>query len=524
MHIIQREKMDKKLTISLLAVIIVIAAAAVVLLNNDDGNKLTIESGTYPTNLMILGNANLDDHLDEKDVDYIRQLIDRGDIDYNKHYFADANFDGTIDEADAIRVEKMIAGEWDELVKCYYLNASFEIASFDMTAPDRKLITLICPPLDDVLILNPDLLVGTDMRPSIGKYKPQYEGILSSIEARNGIDLIDVGVASTPSMELIAQASKNNNGHMIVVCGDNSYGPTMEQTLESAGVQIIRIPTWEYGGTLPGLLTLAYLLDVDDDDGYDEMERAYDYMKWYKDVEGYVSSCVSSIPTSERPGVACTYAYTDPMQILGHYTGEYNNSLKLGIYDVTGEYLGNSATGGHGNAIDSEVISELVKNHGLDVLVGMVGSPFQVEDNQFGTGGSASQDQASYEGMKSVYDKWISRIGPSLSEEGEADFFITGYSFFSGVSEPVGELILGYYLYGEKYGFTLEMLEQKTNEYCKILGIYDMDGDGICNPLDENGRPYEWSFDYMNLIYAGEADEKNVMNREAGIEAWRNRV
>lgn len=514
--------MNNKVLAGLVVVVIVVAAGAYVMLNSDDGDKLSIESGVYPSNLMILGNANLDNYLDEKDVSYIEDLIADGNIDYNKNYFADANYDGKIDETDVEHVKKMMAGEWDELVNCYYLNANFEIASFDMTVPDRKLITLICPPLDNVLILNPDLLVGTDMRPSIGKYMPQYEAILDSIEDRNGIDLVDVGVAATPTTELIAQASKDNGGHMIVVCGDDSYGPTMEQTLGGAGVQVIRIPTWEYGGTLPGLLTLAYLLDVDDSDGYSEMDRAYEYTEWYNEVESYVSDCVKKVPTSERPGVTCTYTYTDPMQILGHYTGEYNNTQKLGIVDVTGKYLGDTATGGHGNAIDSEVISELVRNYSLDVLVGMVGSPFQIEDNQYGNGGAASVDQASYAGMKASYDKWMSRIGPALGGETGADFFITGYSFFTGVSEPLGQLILGYYLYGEEYGFTLDIIEQKVNEYCQMLGIYDVDGDGVCTPLSEDGRPYEWSFDYMNLIYAGEDNEKNIMNREASIEAWRN--
>lgn len=505
-----------KRTLGIIAVAVLAAVGAFALLDDGERSRPAIGTGEYPTNLMILGNADLNDRLDQGDADLIRQLIGSGDIDYGRHYFADANFDGRIDEDDAVRVEKMIAGEWDELVLCYYLNADFEIASFDMTAPDRKLITLICPPLDDVLILNPDLLVGTDMRPSTGKYRPQYEGVLSAIEDRNGIELLDVGLATSPSMELIAQASRDNGGHMIVVCGGDSYGPAMEKTLADAGVQIIRIPTWEYGGTLPGLLSLAYLLDVDDNDGYDEMERAYDYMEWYRGVEEYVASCVSGIPGSERPGVSCVYAYTDPMQILGRYTGEYSNSLKLGIADVTGKYLGGTSTGGHGNAIGPEVVSELVRSRGLDVLVGMVGSPFQVDEGQSGSRG----DQASYDGMRAAYDKWASRIGPSIGDGG-AELIITGYSFFSGVSEPLGQLILGYCLYGEEHGFTLGMLKQKTDEYCRILGIYDVDGDGACSPLDGSGRPYEWCFDCMNLVYAEEGSGKNIMNREAGIEAWR---
>lgn len=497
-------------------VIVVIVAAVGVyfaLGNGDERNSPNITDGEYPTNLMILGNANLDNYLNEADVAYIENLLQQDTIDYGNEYFADANNDGVIDQNDVTYLEQMLASNWDEIRYCYYLNANFEIDSFDMSVDDRHLVTLICPPLDDILILNPDLLLGTDMRPIQGKYLPQYEGILSEIEKSNGVKLMNVGVASSPDLETIAQMSANNGGHLIVVCGDDSYGPGMENTLAGAGVQVIRIPTWEYGGTLPGLLTLAYLLDVDDSDGYDEMENALNYVEWYEGVESYVQECVSKVPKSERPGVTCAYTYTDPMQILGTYTGEYNNSLKLGIDDVTGAYLHGQATGGHGNQIDAEVISELVVNHGLDVLVGMVGSPFQIEDNPYGTGGGASNDQASYQGMKATYDKWMAQIGAALGGEDGADFVITGYSFFSGVAEPVGELLLGYILYGEEYGFTLEYIEKIVNEYCDWIGILDIDGDGTTAPLDKNGRPYEWSYDYMNLIYAGEGDDRNILNR-----------
>ncbi|MDO5862510.1 MAG: hypothetical protein Q4Q58_06960, partial [Thermoplasmata archaeon] len=110
------------------------------------------------------------------------------------------------------------------------------------------------------------------------------------------------------------------------------------------------------------------------------------------------------------------------------------------------------------------------------------------------------------------YDKWVAELGPALEE---ADFFVTGYSFLSGASEPLGQLIIGYYLYGEEAGFTLEYLEQKVNEYCQWIGIYDIDGDGVTETYDEDGRPYEWCFGNMNLLYAGEGNSKNIMNRES---------
>lgn len=478
-------------------------------LGEGTGHGPDITEGVYPTNLMILGNANLDDYLDEKDAEHIRNVIDT-DYDYDTEYFCDANYDGVIDGRDLDYLEKMISGSWSEIRYCYYLNANFEIARFDMSVEDRHLITLITPPLDDVLILNPDLLAGTDMRPIQGKFLPQYENALKSIEERNGRTLVNVGLATSPDMEIIAKVSKNNGGRLIVVCGDDGYGPNMESVLGGSGVQIVRIPTWEYGGTLPGLLTLAFLLDVDDTDGHDEMEIALEYAEWYRSIESHVGDCIDKQSSDDRPGVACAYAYTVPLQILGSYTGEYNNVMKLGVRDVASAYLKGSGTGGHGNQINTEAVSEMVAHYGLNVLVGMVGAPFQVEDNRYGTGNSASKDQASYSAMKECYDGWRSRIGSAMDQ---ADLVITGYSFFSGASEPLGELILGYYLYGEEAGFTLDYLRQKVNEYCQWIGIYDIDSDGASTPYDSDGRAYEWSFDSMNLLYAGEGNPKNIMNR-----------
>lgn len=513
------------------AVVVVAAVAAALVASSGDGSDTygaDITDGEYPTNLMILGNANLDDYLDEDDVELIESLAESAPDDgdgyaefYGANYFADANYDGRIDGDDADCVRSMLEGEWDEIVYVYYLDANFEISSFDMTMSTRNLITLICPPLDNVLILNPDLLVGTDSRPLTGQFMPQYEGVLADIEERNGRTLYNVGLASSPTLETISAASAAYGGELVVVCGDDGYGEGMEDTLAASGVQVVRLPTWEYGGTLPGLLTLAFILDVDDSDGVSEMDVAYEYEEWYSDIEGYVQGCVSAVPDGDAPGAAVAYAYTDPMQLLGSYTAEYNNLLKLGVGDVAGEYFGGGATGGHGTQVSDETIADLAANHGLDVLVGLVGAPFQVEDNE----SSSSTDQATSAGLASVYDSWTAELSSIV---GDMEFYVAGYSFLSGASEPLGELILGYIFYGEEYGFTLEYLEQKVDEYCRWIGIYDIDGDGVTETYDSDGRPYEWCFANMNLVYGGEGNPKNIMNRDSyayrGGRGWARRA
>ena len=100
--------------IAVVAVIIVVAAAAFVVLGGDneksegDKNKdalapvlqkMSDDTADYPARLMILGNANCDDDIDDKDVAYIEKLIKNG-YDYTKEFMADANYDGVIDEKD----------------------------------------------------------------------------------------------------------------------------------------------------------------------------------------------------------------------------------------------------------------------------------------------------------------------------------------------------------------------------------------------------------------------------------------
>lgn len=62
--------------------------------------------------LRIYGNANLDSVIDEKDVDYIRAILDGSKP---QTLFSDTNLDGKIDENDAVLVGKIISGTEENL-------------------------------------------------------------------------------------------------------------------------------------------------------------------------------------------------------------------------------------------------------------------------------------------------------------------------------------------------------------------------------------------------------------------------
>lgn len=453
----------KIMAVVAVVVIVVAAGGAYLLLDDSRGSSQGYTASDYPSRLMVLGNANLDDYLDEKDVKYLEEVLTQEEIDYNSYYMCDANFDKVIDQQDLEYLKKMIAESWEEITYVYYVNVDHKVCKFDMTT-SKKCITLIAPPLDNVLILNSSLVVGVDNRITTGKYAEEYNTVLDISK------MVDVGNCNDPDKEKISQASKDNGGEMIVVCGtQDSYGPNMEEALAGSGVQVVRLPSWEYGATMQGFLTLGYLLD--------ELDNAYRYMAWYDGVEKLVQDIVKTIPEEDRPWVAAVYAYTDSLQLLGEYTGEYANLMKLGVKDVAEKYLHGQQTGGHGNAINNEVISAMVDQYGMQYLIGMVGAPFQA--------------QGEYQAMVDTYNHWKKALGPALSQ---CDFAICGYSFSSGVSEVLNQLILGKYLYPDYFADV--DVEKYVNEYCQFLGIDD-----------------KWTYDSMNLLYCNDPNQDIMNNR-----------
>lgn len=493
------ENINTKILIAV-AVVAIAAVGAVVYMNMDGDEEDDFSISGYPdTYMTVLGNANGDLVIDADDAAVIQQLIDSdSDYKYSKYYMYDANFDKKIDGKDVEKVNAIVAaqesGDWSAVGNVYYVNVDYDIASYDMTKGD-KVITLIAPPLDTVLAIGGrDLVVGTDNRITTGKYHPEYASVFDFD------NLIDVGDCKEPSTERITNASVKY-GAVNVVCGTkDSYGPTMESTFKGTNVQVIRIASWEFGGTLYGLHTLGFLLK--------KVDGALDYYNQYMEIENEVQKIVKSVPGDKRSegkvGAAAAYGYLDEISLLGEYTGEYANLMVLDPYDSGGKYLG-GMSGGHGNTITEEGVIAMYQQHNLENLVLMVGTPFQVS-----AASGDAQSSAAY--IKSIYSKWDRTIG--LDTMPGLNMCIAGYSFSSGVSEVLNQMILCYYLYNEEFLFNFGFETQKQAQdklaeyvdwYCQSIGI----DDGWSFYGEENGG--KAGTRGMNLLYCGVDDERNIM-------------
>ncbi len=495
--------MDKKIIIGVAVVAVIAVAAAAVFMMKGSDDKFSIDE--YPdTYLAVLGNAEPDLVIDTKDVKAIEKFINNGTADksgykYKDYYMYDANFDKKIDQTDADIVAAMVrcqtTGDWSDCQFVYYVNVDKDVAKYDMTISE-KVVTLIAPPLDTVLAMGgADLVVGTDNRITTGKYHEEYETALDFDR------LVDVGDCKEPSLELISGLSDKYGG-INVVCGtQKTYGPTMEKVFKGTKVQVIRIGSWEYGTTLYGFHTLAFLLK--------QIDESKDFYEGYTEIHNQVKEIVKSVdPSKKAPGkigAAACYGYLDELSLLGLYTGEYTNLMVLEPYDTGGEYLGGAESGGHGDNISTEDISAMYQKYYLKNLFLLIGTPFQIK--------AADGDaQASQNYMKNIYKNWSDRIGAKQMHD--LNISVSGYSFSSGVSEVLNQMIHCYYLYNDEF---LAYFDCDTQEEAQdILAGYV---DWYCESINIDEK---WSFygeEYggpegtigMNLLYCGEDDDRNIL-------------
>ncbi len=121
------------IAIAIVAILIVSGVGVAVILMNGNNDEKTNYSynivskgtGTVKSYLVIYGNANNDNYLDNNDVKFIQDIVD-GKATWNKdaNPYADANFDSKITTDDVNVVKDFIAGKETEM---YYVNWDLDV-------------------------------------------------------------------------------------------------------------------------------------------------------------------------------------------------------------------------------------------------------------------------------------------------------------------------------------------------------------------------------------------------------------
>ncbi|OPY33031.1 MAG: Periplasmic binding protein [Methanomassiliicoccales archaeon PtaU1.Bin030] len=302
--------MEKKIKLlAILMVTIVLAASIVGVIILSGAAKGKTYTNVSSVRLQVFGNANEDDTIDQRDIDFISEVI-AGDRSASN--LTDANQDGVIDQKDIDQVEAIIDHEETRL---YYVDIDGYNASVHY--PVQTMIAIYTKYVEVVRVLNAtDMIIGVD--DSVGTYKTFFPTLTS---------LPSVGNRFTPDVEKILAIDPD-----IYFTGTrNNYDSALETKLSANGtdIDVVRLPTWEYGKTTQGLLTLAYILGKE--------ERAYEYLEWHDSLLKSITDKIATIPTEDRVTVLLD-SVGNKARSTG--SGDYENSQIAGAINIGGELSG----------------------------------------------------------------------------------------------------------------------------------------------------------------------------------------
>jgi ABC-type Fe3+-hydroxamate transport system, periplasmic component len=364
--------MNSKILIwGVVAILAVAAVAVVIALNNSDETPMA-----YPDNrLWVFGNANGDDHIDQKDIDYLEALI-AGKEGVEKTEFADANQDGKIDQKDVDHVKDMIS---KKPMKIYYLDVDLTVSSINYP------INYLLPTYQD----SAEILVVLDLA---DKVVGAEDLILTTNAKQFGFDVPTVGNRFNPNVEVILSL-KEQWGDLTLFGGTREhYYEGLEDTLNGTGIQIVRLPSFELGLTATGVCTAGFL--------FDRVAEADAYLEWHDRILNTIEERVATIDEKDRVSVLVTVRNGT----RGIGSGYYENTVISG---------GNNVAPRFGGAFNDVWDTESVLFVNPDIFINCIGTTYYGEKAGLTTARDDIKDQLpGYTGQIGIFGHEVAN-GPA---------------------------------------------------------------------------------------------------------------
>jgi hypothetical protein len=234
---------NAKLISVLIVLIVAVAGAGLYLLSGDDG------AGRYRSSddtgrLMIYGNANNDDYLDQEDVAALEKILagEAGEIPY-----ADANLDGRVDQADLDMVKRMVKREEMTINYDYYFGG-------------RLMQGKVGYPISAACVVGPEVIAIVKSIGAAGKIKSVSGGDLDSTLFS---DLASLPRISDVRFSANAEEVSKYPVSAVITQDSAMYVPN-HASFAAAGIDVVRIAAAEGTKSLAGAITLGYLLQCED--------------------------------------------------------------------------------------------------------------------------------------------------------------------------------------------------------------------------------------------------------------------
>ena len=273
--------LDKKMTFAIAAVAVLVAASVGVafILNGTDKNAVGVETGR----LVIYGNANNDDYLDEKDVIFIEEILNgEREWDSAKYPFADTDTDGAITQNDVDLLKKFLNKKSSEM---FYYDYAGTIQSIHYPITGN-LSVIYNYGLDAAIILGcygRVVAASNNIITTSTNTETRYPGLKSMVNIRDPVG----------DPEDLMRAGVDHNVKAIFGIGE-SYVTTIQEKLKEANsdIDVITINTSGYKGQscdyMGGIITLGVMFGCE--------QNAYKYIKYVDKVLNYLDEKLDGAP------------------------------------------------------------------------------------------------------------------------------------------------------------------------------------------------------------------------------------
>ena len=330
------------LFVSALAAMVIIAGLGLFLMDHDDED---IDPESYlQGRLMVFGNANNDDTIDEADLQMIEDIISSGHWDREKYPFADTNNDGVVDDEDLHMITDMI--DRVENMTVHYVNADLKVYSVDY--PIRNIVVI------STAVFDPIKEMGLQDR-VFGRHGTSYP--LDSIRHQFFIDLPPVSTASNNiDITLLSNVAETVDGGIDAVVTRDKWLLLQEGQLAAAGIPVVRMGFASDRTAISAYLTLGYLMQAE--------ERAGEVVGFIDDVYARVDAVVENKTMEQRPSIISVAGYGDA--IMSNVYEDAQWGIRAGgVNGISPSVLGTA----HGKFIQSGDVWHLSSTYECDHIV-----------------------------------------------------------------------------------------------------------------------------------------------------------
>ena len=346
----------KVMAVVIVVVAVVLVAVAYFMINHgeDDGYRSSNTEGR----LLIMGNANNDDYLDQADITSLENIISSESDWKTENPLADANNDGVVNQADIDMVQRMISREAMDINYAYISGDSLVVRS--IAYPVKNIVAV-----GDNVVLSLKTIGAEDRIVGIA-LSDSEDPIYSDVA---GLPSVRGSSTTVPSISLISNVADKDT---VVVTSTSSRYVTNEAEILQSQIPVVRfnVDGGESGmESIAGILTIGYLLGMEDE--------AAEYVRFCDDILTEVASRTdfiidkaTFIATNRTTNVSGVYSEYYRIPILAGGTNvissdETYTSWSPGmdwLYGYDFEYIVHSTSLGYGEQNEADVYATYSAN------------------------------------------------------------------------------------------------------------------------------------------------------------------